>query len=345
MKNLGVLIVFLVVAFLFWEGLVNAISSLNIKSPISEYDLARDSSIPAKVISPSPNNQKEPAIYRDKVVWSEYIGNYWQIILYDLATKTRIQLTNNALDHTYPSIYGEDIIWWEGEAGGADRIGGLNYVTLQSIVLPTHQAVSPKIGSNGIVWIEGSSSNPLQFFFFPDTQTRTLDTGAIKNWPASSENVVVWTDYRSKNPDIYGYDLATQHEFPIAINTSEQDQPDISGNIVVWQDNRRTESLSSFDIYGYDLALAKEFVISARGGNEVSPKVSDNFVIWTDYVGSTVDIYAYNLSTQKLLTVAANTQANIQPAIFNSTVVWVQAPSTDRNALLQIVIGQLPDDQ
>ena len=52
---------------------------------------------------------------------------------------------------------------------------------------------------------------------------------------------VVWEDYRNPNPDgtghgdIYGYDLLTGGEFPIAVGPSQQSHVQISGNLVVWQ--------------------------------------------------------------------------------------------------------------
>ena len=44
----------------------------------------------------------------------------------------------------------------------------------------------------------------------------------------------------SSGEDIYGYDLSTNTEFPICTATGTQSDPAISGNMVVWTDDRNS---------------------------------------------------------------------------------------------------------
>ncbi len=62
---------------------------------------------------------------------------------------------------------------------------------------------------------------------------------------AFSGSTLVWADYRNGTADIYGYDLESRREFPIATSPTSQLQPDVYGPLVVWAE--------SDAIYGYRL--------------------------------------------------------------------------------------------
>jgi TolB protein len=315
--------------------------------PTPEYDTTRESSIHAIVISPSPNDQNEPAIDGTRIVWSEKIEGYWQIILFDLTDNSHHQLTSDPLDHVYPSISGDNVIWWQGERGGPEEVAGINYATQEPLPLPKEQVACPQIGDTGLVWTGpidiASLTNPVVYFDLKAQESHTLVQGRGAACPSISGTVVVWEESRNENTDIYGYDLTSNVEFPVVVAPGGQEQPQISGNIVVWADSRNGRAPNDHDIYAYDLKGKREFVISARGGDERDPKISGDIVVWTDSVGSNVDVYAYKVSSHTLITIAANEHANGQPDISDMTVVWIQwERPNDRYAHSQIMLGQIP---
>jgi beta propeller repeat protein len=62
---------------------------------------------------------------------------------------------------------------------------------------------------------------------------------------------VVWGDLRNGNWDIYGYNLSTSTEFPIAIGMAPNSLPAIYGDTVVWGDLRNGNNWDIYwDIYG-----------------------------------------------------------------------------------------------
>ena len=99
-----------------------------------------------------------------------------------------------------------------------------------------------------------------------------------QSYPDISGNIVVWTDDRSGNEDIYGYDLSTQTEFSICTDPNDQSHPAVSGNIVVWRDNRN----GNYDIYGYDISTQTEFEIFTHHTPQYYPDISGNIVVWSD---------------------------------------------------------------
>ncbi len=293
--------------------------------------------IPAIALSPSSNDQREPAIDGSKVVWSEKVDRYWQIILFDVQDNSRHQLTSDALDHVYPSISGEIVIWLQGEPGDPGQLYGVNYATSQPLTLSVDRASQPYLAGSSLVWLGETNIDTFDtavLFLNSETQhSETLFRSRGARLPAISSNIVVWEDWRNYNADIYGYDLLTHQEFPITVTSGNQEAPNISGQVVVWRDNR-----DNYEIYGCNLKTQKEFFV-ARAGQAVRPKVAGGFIFWDD----DFKIYAYSLRSQKLFTLVADEHANIQPAMSGNSIVWTQGERpNDRYAHLQIMMGLIP---
>ena len=138
--------------------------------------------------------------------------------------------------------------------------------------------------------------------------------------PAISADTVVWSDWRSGDYDIYGYDLTTRTEFPVCTASGDQVNPAISGDSVVWADSRTGDD---YDIYGYDLATKREFPVCTAAGTQSGPAVSGDIVVWGDSRSDTDDIYGYDLATKREFPVctAAGTQGG--PEVSGDIVVWV----------------------
>ena len=94
---------------------------------------------------------------------------------------------------------------------------------------------------------------------------------------------MVWVDDRNGeyNYDIYGYNLKTDTEFPVCTKELWQSKPDISGDIIVWRDERKVSDYiySSFNIYGYNLNTSEEFAICIDPAGLGSAAVSGDIVL------------------------------------------------------------------
>ena len=117
--------------------------------------------------------------------------------------------------------------------------------------------------------------------------------------PAICEYIVVWTDYRNGNRDIYGIDPYTGEEVQITTDESNQWSPAIYGDIIVWTDNRN----GNIDIYGYDLFTGEEVQITTDENNQRDPAIYKDIIVWTDNRNGGLDIYGdifYTRSTWAL---------------------------------------------
>jgi beta propeller repeat protein len=187
---------------------------------------------------------------------------------------------------------------------------------------------------------------------FADIARCQSNAFVISSYPSSSKiyydidgNIVVWQDNRNKIPDqwgrltwdIYGYDLITKQEFAICTQQNNQTSPAISGNYVVWGDERTRGSGVGDSIYGYNLSTNTEFAIQT--GNAFSrPAINGNLVAWADSRYNIDDfgssIFAHDLaSSQTYLVHSAIIEDryvmyNGFPAISGNTIVWKRHPSS-----------------
>lgn len=134
---------------------------------------------------------------------------------------------------------------------------------------------------------------------------------------AISGDIIVWTDSRNGNCDIYAYDLKHDMEFPIYIGPGDQSGPAISGNTVVWIDDSY-----DMDVFGYDLNTQIVFPVCTSAGWQYTVAISGDTVVWTDNRNGNEDVYGYDLSTQAEFPICVQPGNQSGCSIDGDTVVW-----------------------
>lgn len=158
-------------------------------------------------------------------------------------------------------------------------------------------------------------------------------------FPSISGDIVVWTDYRNGNGDIFGYDLGSGAELAICTDENDQGGPAIDNDIVVWTDARNDDDdTSRSDIYGYNLSTEYEFIICAEPYNQGAPSISGDWVVWIDE-GNDDDhnssIYAYKFSTGEIYLVSTYQSMKMFPSIHGDLVAWLDFRKVDFSTLNQ----------
>ncbi len=112
--------------------------------------------------------------------------------------------------------------------------------------------------------------------------------------PDIAGDLVVWTDNRNGNLDIYGRYLSSTKDFAVCANPAGQDNPAVTAQViggqkhyvVVWVDDRNTSAASgATDVWGCDLtAKTAAFPVSPRNTATIKwyPEISDNWVVWVE---------------------------------------------------------------
>jgi hypothetical protein len=99
--------------------------------------------------------------------------------------------------------------------------------------------------------------------------------------------MVVWTDNRNGNLDIYGRNLNSRRDFAICENRSQQDNPGVTATldgsrihyVAVWVDQRNHDG---GDIYGRDITGKHNFVVARSAALKWFPEIIDQWVVWIE---------------------------------------------------------------
>jgi len=142
------------------------------------------------------------------------------------------------------------------------------------------------------------------------------------------------TDGDSESTDILAYNLETGRTFPICTLPGEQSNPDVSGDKVVFSDDRNDpEGLdyNNCNIWMYDIATGEESVVCSATGGQGNPSIWGDIIAWTDGRaddGSGGDIYMYDLDAEEEIALETGAADCYEPTVSDGYVSWRrQVPS------------------
>jgi beta propeller repeat protein len=132
--------------------------------------------------------------------------------------------------------------------------------------------------------------------------------------PDIAGTVVVWTDNRNGELDIYGRDLNRSGDFTVCTAAGSQDNPAVAAvttgsrteYVAVWVDKRNHDG---GDIYGRDLTTRKSFVVARSATLKWFPEICDSWVAWIEAADSAgpYTIRARDLAVGKTYKIATST--------------------------------------
>lgn len=111
--------------------------------------------------------------------------------------------------------------------------------------------------------------------------------------------------------------LASYVVSPLIADSAVQKWPDISGNLVVWWDERNDGG----DIYSYDLETDSMKRITTNTAVQFNPAVSGDRIVWTDTRNGTMDIYMYDPDNGERPVCTADYDQDLA-AIDGDIIVW-----------------------
>lgn len=299
------------------NGIVVWAEEVDGNSSIYGKDLVNAPEVLIEVAAYSGSDQDKPAIWNDKVVFQENFEEDWDIYIADISdpanpsdyliTKTEEYYLN---DQTSAAIHGNTVVWQsyvvvdDGQDGTiedwdivAGDITEPNNVLLYNVDNLEENQTAPAIYRSTVVYQDDAHvdtdvwsadiwlRNSIQY-----QEVIADDAGLNQNASAIWEDTVV---YQQEAPggdmNIYMRDLSVPDSEPVLIagGADNEQAPDISGHIVVWQDSRH----GNWDIYGYNLVTKKEFRITTNTSNQTQPAVSGSLVVWTDERVTPANIY------------------------------------------------------
>jgi beta propeller repeat protein len=143
--------------------------------------------------------------------------------------------------------------------------------------------------------------------------------------PAISGNLIVFTDFRNAQADIYLWDLGVDpnRETRLTDGPQEEHSPDISGTTVVYVD--AGPDTGGGDIMALEIGGAARPVAVESRSRQTHPAVKGTLVAWEDDRDGNPEIYARDLLTgeQKRITATAD-DAEMDPAVDGGRVVFAR---------------------
>jgi beta propeller repeat protein len=273
----------------------------------------------------------------------------------DLRNREPFAITSSSGDEGQPATDGVRVVWRDSRNAGSRNPNDLqNNFDIYGSYLDERQAFPvaqgaymqnrPCVWGTTLVWADfgGATSSgdteagDIHIAEFPANQNSPLAANrSAQTRPVTDGKYVLWVDYRNEpdragnNADIYGMDLSSRSEFAVSTAPDTQNDPEISGNIIVWADFRKG---SESDIYAYDLSTKREFSITTAPGSQIEPAISGNIVVWRDFrnepnkqSGTNSDIYGYDLSSRQEFVVYRAAGPQGAPRVLGNLIVWEDA--------------------
>lgn len=175
------------------------------------------------------------------------------------------------------------------------------------------------IDAGRVVW-QDARTGPTDIYLWSPTQLNGVNLTDSPQWevyPDLDGDLVVWKD-GYQGIGIHGVNIVSGRLFTVTVGQHDLSRPHLSGQTVVWADDRR--GTEDWNIYGYDLAAQHEFTISDAPGNQADPQIDWPWVVWWDYQER---IYAHNLESGVTQTVLSTRGARL-PVVsaLDQLVVW-----------------------
>lgn len=277
----------------------------------------------------------QPAIWGDRIVWVDIRNGNWDIYMYDLAQHAERAICVEGHRQARPAIYDDIIVWEdyrEGKVIQGNAAADIYYYDVSS-------------GENGPLWKEGYSFQPAIY----GKKVVWAGFRGEETYGFTAEGHYPITDGEFQ---LYMYDFSTGQGGRITSETDYNDPdnnyphwyPAIYENKVVCERWRGPYNTSYKDIYLYDISAAqpvnkaplyepytvpKTPICTERGtrqgGNIVD--IYKDKIVWSDFRNGNWDIYMYDLSTNEERAICTDGSNQFYPTIYYNKIVWTDTRS------------------
>ncbi len=280
----------------------------------------------------------DPAIWGNKVVFSDHVDTQPRIYIYDITTQELAMLPH--YEHSYtPDIWGGRIVF-EDSSSGAGEGTKIYYYSLsegiKGMISPRDgYQRSPKVHNNAIVW---SEEDYIRMYWIPGQYERTIYHGdhIIGDYEIWGANVVyVLEDCSSYPPcyyDLYVFDIATEDTINLVSSNEYIGDVCVSNTKIAYSHG---PDMDNTQIYVYDLNTKLTTKITSASGSKEQLAIYGDKIVWTDgrnmdngALRMNYDIYMYDLSTSQETSIATESSwpgTEGHPDIFGDYMVYKNA--------------------
>ncbi|MDD1714891.1 MAG: PKD domain-containing protein [Methanoregulaceae archaeon] len=234
-----------------------------------------------------------PDIWEDRIVYQTWEENGSEIHLFNISTSEELQLTHDTVNQVKPGIWGDWIVWQEGDDWETDNGVSLYDMRTGNItrVGSSPSAKSPDIWEDRVVWDEYTTGDGNFDIFFYNITTGNITQVTTDPLAQISPSVwgdrIVWLDNRDVSSQIYLFDIASGNETRITEGDFYRESPVVSGDDVVYV-NDTVVSLVTLPQVS-EVRVSTDMTQSSKG----HPSIWGNRTVWSDMRSGDIDIYLY----------------------------------------------------
>lgn len=163
------------------------------------------------------------------------------IFVYNITTQETHQITLDGRDQINPVIDGNRVIWEDYRHGLAeiyeyDLINRIEKRLTDNINNQTH----PSAMNGRVVWVDQRDGNREIYMRSADRERRLTYTGTDEAQPYINGDNLIYVDYASglSDPNLSLMHLVAKRPIRLLSDPNRQEEPELYGNRLVWQDNR-----------------------------------------------------------------------------------------------------------
>lgn len=234
------------------------------------------------------SSQSAPGIYTTMIVWEDYSMASSNIRLYDLATGSEFPLLpDESLSQTAPDISDDYVVWQQRDTGTDEFF-------LVAYNRAAHSTTS--------------------------IDATTKSSSKDEAYPRIYHDRIVWQDYTNGNWDIFLYNLTTGVTDQIVTGPSDQKNPGIYDNSIVYENWSGTHEIW---IYSIPDRTAVPVAGLVNALTPAYPDISRDFLVWQDKPALTWKIFCYDRITgmTSQVTPSSLTTSQNHPRISGNRVV------------------------
>lgn len=289
------------------------------------------------VVAKAPGKQWLPDVAGDYIVWEDYRNDNADIYGYYIPKKKVFAIATESQNQLFPRTDGVNVVW-QDQRDGNDDIYRFLLNEDGGTAIPVKTGAGdqkyPLVSGDHIVWENYENGYNDIFLYTIGSTDPPLNLTSDK--PDSSQyqphidgDYVIWLDNSTpaNGEDIRAYRISTAQPIDVAVGAGQQVNPQLSGNRVVWQDNRNltvgAPHVSQFDIYTYQLPNGPATRLTNDDSDQTLPQISGDLVTWQDRRNGNYDIYAYGLSGGGEKQITSDTTAQTHPRVANGRIAWL----------------------
>ena len=238
---------------------------------------------------------EQPQIAGDLLVWRAYDGVDWEIMLYDLATRTTRQLTHDGVEQSDPLVDRGHVLW---------------------IV---HDTTEPVL---------------VLYDLADDTSRRVPQSEGVQGSPDMRGDLIAWRSGEGASSEIYLYDIPASATTRLTTDNLDHSAPRTDGRFVVFEaipgsladgTPLPVNLVTNVVLYDHQSKTLDHLGdgLDVLAGGAFRPQVAQGLVVWQRGKDKSAEIVLYDTATRQRTQLTDDNVEDVAPVVGGGKVAWL----------------------